>query len=159
MKPFFKLTSILAMALFSSLAMAEIKLTTTAETEITQTNAQGEKITKRVPATRVVPGSEVIYTITAKNSGSEPADDVVVTNPIPKQTVYIEGSAAGSGTDITFSVDNGKSFHPPAELTVPGPEGKPHPATAQDYTHVRWRLQFELKPGDAAPLWYRVRVK
>lgn len=159
MKPFTNISVILAMALFSSMAMAEIQLTTVAETEVTQRNPQGEEIIQRVPATRVVPGTEVIYTITAKNSGAETAQNVVVTNPIPEQTVYIAGSAAGPGTDITFSVDNGKTFHRSGELMVQNASGKPRRANAEDYTHVRWLLRFQLEPSDEAPVWYRVRVK
>jgi uncharacterized repeat protein (TIGR01451 family) len=139
--------------------MADIELTTTAQVEVTETNAQGEEVVKRQPATQVVPGKEVIYTIRANNTGAEPAESIVVTNPIPQHTEYVEGSAFGSGTDITFSVDGGKSYGKPGQLTVKTADGKTRPATSRDYTHVRWIFQFELQPGQEAPVWYRVRVK
>ena len=159
MKPIIQLSALLLLALFSRTLLAEIALTTVAETEVTELSAQGKKIVKRVPAESVVPGSEVIYTITAKNTGSEPADNIVVTNPIPAQTVYIEGSAFGAGSKIAFSVDGGKSFDTAGNLKVKDANGKSRAATAEDYTHVRWTLTFSLKPGESAPVWYRVRVK
>jgi len=159
MKTINLLSSFLLLVLFSGQAMAQIKVTTVAEVEVTQINKQGEKVVKRTKASRVVPGTEVIYTITAKNTGNEPADNIVVTNPIPKQTVYVEGSAFGAGTTITFSVDGGKTYNTPAKLTVKNAAGIPRPATAEDYTNVRWTLQFNLQPGQEAPVWYRARVK
>lgn len=159
MKTFINIGSILLLTMFSNIVLADIQLTTVAETEVTETNTQGEKIVKRKPATSIVPGSVVIYTITAKNTGNEPANNIVVTNPIPKQTVYIDGSAFGSGTNISFSVDGGKSYGKPQQLTVKDAKGKPRAATAEDYTNIRWTFQFDLKPGQEAPVWYRVRVK
>ncbi len=159
MKPLIHLSAILLLALFSRTLLAEIALTTVAETEVTEVSAQGKKIVKRVPAESVVPGSEVIYTITAKNTGSEPADNIVVTNPVPAQTVYVEGSAFGAGSKIAFSVDGGKSYATAGSLKVRDASGKARAATTEDYTHVRWTLTFSLKPGESAPVWYRVRVK
>jgi uncharacterized repeat protein (TIGR01451 family) len=159
MKTITHISGVLLLALFSNQVMADIELSTTAQVEVTETNAQGEKVVKRQPAKQVVPGKEVIYTIRAKNTGAEPAGSIVVTNPIPNQTVYVDGSAFGSGTEITFSVDGGKNYGKPGQLTVKTADGTTRPATAQDYTHVRWTFQFELQPGQEAPVWYRVRVK
>ena len=153
------LSSILLLALTSGQVMAQITVTTVAEVEVTEINKQGETVVKRTKATRVVPGTEVIYTITAKNTGNEPADKLVVTNPVPEQMVYVESSAFGAGTTITFSADGGKTFNTPAKLTVEDAAGVPRPATAEDYTNVRWTLQFSLQPGQEAPVWYRARVK
>ena len=159
MKPSTRLSGLLLVALFSHAALAEITLTTVAQTETREVNEEGREVVSRTPANRVVPGSEVIYTITAKNSGAEPADNVVVTNPIPEQTVYVDSSAFGAGTEITFSVDGGKHYDAAGQLTVKEADGTSRGAIAEDYTHVRWRFQFSLGPGQKAPVWYRVRVK
>ncbi len=159
MKPFFKLTSFFTLALFSQLTLADIQLKTVAEIEVTETSPQGETVTRRKPASNVVPGSEVIYTITAHNTGAESASNIVITNPIPTHTVYIKGSAFGSGSEISFSVDGGNHFDKPEQLTIKDANGNTRPATEQDYTHIRWVLQFELKSGQKAPVWYRVRIK
>lgn len=159
MRPIVQVGILPVLALFSGMAAAEVRLTTVAETVITTTGEDGQEITRRVPATRVVPGSEVIYTITAENGGREPAGNIVVTNPVPAQTTYVDGSAAGSGTDITFSADGGQTYGKPGALVVQDAPGESRQATAEDYTHVRWRFRFELGPGEKAPVWYRVRVK
>lgn len=159
MKTTIKISTLLILAAFSSQALAQIEVKTVAEIEVTEIDKQGKKTVKRVPPSKVVPGTEVIYTITAKNTGNEPADNIVVTNPVPKETVYVDGSAFGAGTNITFSVDGGKSYAEAEKLTVKDQAGKPRAATAKDYTHVRWTFQFNLQPGQEAPVWYRVRVK
>ena len=159
MKTLIKLSTILTLAMFSSLALAQIEVKTVAEIEVTEINDKGEKIVKRAAPTTVVPSTEVIYTITAKNTGTDPADNIVVTNPVPKETVYVDGSAFGAGTNITFSVDGGKAYAKPDKLKVKDKDGKPRPATAKDYTHVRWTFLFNLQPSQEAPVWYRARVK
>ena len=159
MKTLIALSTSLLLSIVSNVALADIELETISELEITEVNAKGEKKVKRVPAKTVVPGSFVVYTITAKNTGAEQADNVVVTNPIPKQVQYIDGSATGAGTDITFSVDGGKQYEKPNKLTVKDAEGKPRPATAVDYTHVRWVFNSNLQPGQERAVSYRVQVK
>lgn len=159
MKLFTNISTGLFLAIFSSQLMAQIEVTAVAEIEVSETNAQGEKIVKRTAATSVVPGTEVIYTITAKNTGSEVADNIVVTNPVPKQTVYVDGSAIGPDTVITFSADGGNSYDTAQKLMTTDADGKPRAATAEDYSHVRWTFQFNLDPGQQADVWYRARVK
>ena len=110
------------------------------------------------PATKVVPGTEVIYTITVSNLGDEPADSVVVTDPIPENTTYVDRSAFGAGTKITFSVDGGKSYDLAGKLKVKDAAGNLRAATASDYTHIRWVLNFTLKPKDVAPVWFKARL-
>jgi len=159
MNPLIKISAILLLTFFASQALAAIELKTVAEIEITETDEKGKKTVKRIPPTHVVPGTEVIYTITATNSGDQVAENVNVTDPVPKDMVYIDGSAFGSGTTITFSVDGGKNFDKPEKLTVKDEKGNPRRASASDYTHIRWTFQFKLKPGDVAPVWFRARVK
>ena len=159
MKTLNTLSTILLLAMFSSQVVADIKLKTIAEMEVKKTNAKGEVTIKREAVKTATPGTEVIYTIKARNTGKENANSVVVTNPIPKQMTYIDGSAFGAGTDITFSVDGGKNYAKPNKLTVKDKDGKDIPATASDYTTVRWIFNFALKPGQEAAVWYRAKVK
>ena len=159
MKRLINISASLLLAVFSSQLMAQIEVTTVAETEITETDAQGKKSIKRTAAVSVIPGTEVIYTITAKNTGNEPASNIVVNNPVPANTVYVDGSAFGADTVITFSVDGGKSYGKAEELTVIDAAGNSRAARAEDYTHVRWTLQVELQAGQQAEVWYRARVK
>lgn len=159
MKTLTRMIAALLLALASSSAAAQIEVSTIAQIEIVETGEDGKQTIRREAATRVVPGTEVIYTITAKNAGNEPADKVVVTNPVPAQTRYVDGSAAGANTDITFSVDGGKTWGTAGTLTVVDTRGESRAATAEDYTHVRWTLRSDLAPGRQLPVWYRAQVK
>ena len=159
MNTFCKLSITLLLTFFASHVLAAIELKTVAEIDKTEIDKSGTKIVKRIPAIKVIPGTEVIYTITATNSGDKAAENISVKDPIPKNMIYVEGSAFGSGTSITFSVDGGKTFDKPENLTVKDAKGKPRRAIASDYTHIRWILNFTLKPGDVAPVWFRAKLK
>lgn len=159
MKTLISISTALLLAFVSSPVLAQIEVSTTAEIEVIELNPDGTESVSRKAADRVVPGTEVIYTITAKNAGDAPADEVVVTNPVPAQTRYVEGSAAGANTDVTFSVDGGNTWGRAESLTVADANGEPRAATADDYTHVRWTLKSSLAPAQQQPVWYRARVK
>jgi len=159
MKLLIKINSAILLTLFASQAFAAIELKTMAEIEVTEIDAQGKKKIKRTPATLVVPGTEVIYTITATNKGTKAAANINVKDPIPKDMVYVDGSAQGKNTVINFSVDDGKTYASPKKLTVKNSQGKPIPAAAKDYTNIRWTFKSELKPKQSASVWFRARVK
>jgi uncharacterized repeat protein (TIGR01451 family) len=142
----------------SAYAAADIRLKAVAEVEVPVVNDKGETELKRMPATKVIPGTEVIYTITVSNVGDQPADGVVVTDPIPENTTYVDRSAFGAGTKITYSVDGGNSYDLPDKLKVKDAAGNLRGTTASDYTHIRWVLNFTLKPKDVAPVWFKARL-
>ncbi|MDX1498758.1 MAG: hypothetical protein R3176_02600 [Woeseiaceae bacterium] len=99
-----------------------------------------------VPAETVIPGEQVFYTITFRNVGAEPVENVVITNPIAAELRYVDGSAFGPGTEVQFSVDGGRTFAAAADLTVTE-DGESRPATAEDFTHIRWKLSSDLATG------------
>ena len=80
-----------------------------AETEIEVKNAQGVVEKKRVPLDKATPGTEVIYTTTFTNQGSKPASNIAITNPVPANTTFVGGSTFVENTDVTFSIDGGKT--------------------------------------------------
>jgi uncharacterized repeat protein (TIGR01451 family) len=135
----------------SAAAMAEgtVDIRTVVQKEEVVINDEGESVKRLVDADVVIPGETVFYTITFRNVGDEPADDVVITNPIADSLVYVDGSAFGPGTDIQFSVDGGASFAAADELTVVE-NGIQRKAAAGDYTHVRWVMNNELAAGAQA---------
>jgi uncharacterized repeat protein (TIGR01451 family) len=159
MKLLIKISAVFLLTIFASQVFAAIELKTVAEIETTKTDGKGKKEIKRTPATIVVPGTEVIYTITATNTGNKAAANINVKDPIPKDMVYVDGSAFGKNTTITFSVDDGKNYASSKKLTVKNSQGKPIPATAKDYTNIRWTFKSELKPKQSASVWFRARVK
>jgi uncharacterized repeat protein (TIGR01451 family) len=136
-----------------------IELKAVAEVEMEVINAKGEKELTRVPVTRVVPGDEVVYTLLYTNIGQEPADNVVITDPVPEHMIYTEGSASGADTVITFSVDNGATYDLPAKLKIVDADGKTRPAKGADYTHIRWTLTKSLTPGGKGHVSFRALLE
>src|SRR5688572_2199214 len=82
-----------------------IELKTAAETEQEYVNEQGQKALRLVPAGKVVPGNDVVWTVTARNICSAAAADIVIANPVPEHMSYVVDSAMGVGADITYSLD------------------------------------------------------
>jgi hypothetical protein len=72
---------------------------------------------------------------------------------------YLDDTAAGPGADISYSIDGGHTFDRPENLKVIGPDGQKHPATAADYTHIRWQLRHILKGKSVAFARFRAVVR
>lgn len=140
-------------------AQGSIELKSVVEMEVKAFNDEGQKVTVRKPAGKVVPGNEVIYTTYYTNIGNEPADSVVITNPVPDDLIFIDGSAAGKNTKITFSVDYGKTYDLPDALFIKGANGKKRPALASEYTHIKWELTKSLPPEGEGFVTFKAKLK
>lgn len=142
-------------------AAPQIKIDVVAEKEQTVLE-NGDEVVERVPAETILPGETLIFTVHYENSGSDEARSVVVTNPIPAGTAYVPESADGKSSEVAFSVDDGKSYADPAKLSVEAKDsnGKltKRPASAEEYTHVRWVIS-EIPAGGHGELAFRARVK
>ncbi len=134
-----------------------IELTTTAAVEQEFRNSQGRRQSRLVPPSKVVPGDEVVWTITARNICKQAVEKIVIANPVPQHMKFVGGSADGSGTTVTYSID-GESFGPAAALTVKAPDGTARPAPPEAFRHVRWTYQGALAPGALASVHYRAIV-
>lgn len=145
-----------AFASASATAQNCIELTTTAESEQQYVNEQGQQATRLVPLEKPVPGSEVVWTITAKNVCDKPVENVAIANPVPEHMTYVANTAMGVGTDIAYSID-GKSFQAPAALTV-SEGGEQRAAKPEEYRAVRWTYKASFAPGSTAFVRYRARV-
>ena len=156
-------TLTLILALMAGFAYAQepgqIVLNSIIQKEIEVVNEKGEREIKLVEAGNAIPGDELILTINYTNQGTEPAENVVLVNPVPEYTVYVADSAGGEGTSVTFSVDDGVSYGSPDSLTVTGEDGKPRAAVPDDYTHIRWVRTGSLLPGQGGNVFFRVRLK
>ncbi|MBT8145094.1 MAG: DUF11 domain-containing protein [Gammaproteobacteria bacterium] len=140
----------LILLLLPALAIAAdgtLQVQTQAQKEVTVVTDEGEEQTRLVPVTTVVPGDEVIYTITFTNVGDQVAQAITITDPVPAEMRYIDGTAFSAGAELQFSVDGGDSWGVAEELIVSDAEGKPRPAQASDYTHIRWVMRHPIKPG------------
>ena len=133
---------------FSAFAQEEgsLDIRTVVQKQEVVVNENGESENRLVAVESVVPGERVFYTITFTNVGDEPAQNVVITNPIAAELSYVEGSAFGPGMDVEFSVDGGATFADAADLTVTV-DGETRAAGPDDFTHIRWVMQGELNSG------------
>lgn len=143
----------------SAQAAGDVSFSSIAEVEVAQVNDKGERVLVRQPADLVQPGEVTIYTNSFTNKGKQPAEDIVVNNPIPANTEYLNGSATEKGYELLFSVDQGKNFGKAKELTLPDGKGGQRQAEPKDYTHIRWTMLEPLNPGATGVLEFRVRVK
>lgn len=125
-----------------------ILVQTVAEKEETYVTPDGERATRLVPVATVVPGDTVIYTVTFTNVSDADAENIVVTDPVPGEMVYVHGSAFGPGTNISFSADNGERFAALDDLTVVDEAGNERPVRPTDITHIRWVLRTPLPAGE-----------
>jgi uncharacterized repeat protein (TIGR01451 family) len=124
-----------------------------------EVDESGERTTELVAVDTAVPGDEVVYTVTFTNVGVEPAENILITNPIPPQMRYVSGTAFGPGTEIEYSVDGGSSWGIPQALRVSTSNGSERLAEADDYTHIRWALYSPLEVGERGFARFRAVVR
>ena len=143
----------------TGLALAQeesgVVLEAQAEVEVEVVNEKGETEIHRTKAALVTPGDEVIYTIRYVNAGEKPAEDVVITNPVPEHMACRTVEETPETILVTLSVDGGNTFDALENLTVLNEEGETRPADIADCTHVRWALAQALPPGESGQVSYR----
>jgi uncharacterized repeat protein (TIGR01451 family) len=142
-----------AQAIAQAPAKGCIELKTTAEIEKEVVNARGEKSKALVPAVKVIPGTEVTWTVVANNVCKQASDKVTINNAVPEHMTLVPNSVTGQGSDISYSLD-GKTFASADKLTVQE-NGAARPARAEEYKHIRWEFKDSLQPGASATARFR----
>lgn len=156
-KKFIGFAMVLAFALGSQAVHAQsqncVKLETVAQTEKEVTDAKGVKTKVLETAGKIIPGTEVFWTVKANNTCQQNSDKVTINNPVPDHMTYVPNSASGPGSDIAFSLD-GKTYAAAAELKVQE-NGVLRPARADEIRFIRWEFKSALKPGASALAQFR----
>lgn len=140
-------------------ADAGIRIASIAETEIEVVASDGRKQIKRTALDRAIPGTEVIFTNRLENITGKPAQQLVIDNPIPKETAYKGGSAFGKDMQISYSADGGKTFDLAAKLLVKGADGRQRVALPDEYTHIRWTHPGQFAAGRTGEVGFRAVVR
>jgi len=154
--------SLLALVASPVAAMAEpnLKIQMVAEKEIVVVE-DGKQVRKRVPTLEIESGAVLYFTLRIANEGDELATNVVVDNPIPEETHYLEGTAGGAKSEVLFSIDDGQSFSRPEDLVYEftrfNGEKERRKAKADMYTNVRWVVE-DVPPGGQEELFFQVKV-
>ena len=129
---------------------------------IIEVEENGQMVKRQVETGAVTAGEELIYRLQYRNSGDETATNVVLNNPIPESGVYVANSATAINSNVTFSVDDGKTYKQQNLLTysVTQADGsvKQEQVSAEQYTHVRWVIN-DIAPGAAGEVSFKVLVK
>ena len=139
----------------AALAADGVSLVSKVFVERVETTPEGRSVTTRAEPDVVIPGDRLVFVLSYRNDGAEPATDLVLTNPVPDSVVF-------SGTDdqrAVVSVDGGKTWGALGSLTVVGTDGASRPAEAADVTHIRWSLDRPVPGGAAGELSFRGLVK
>ena len=147
-------------------AQPKVQLRLTADKKMVQKDTAGkDKVTwvSLQGNVTVQPGDVLRYTVTGANNGSRPATNLVVTQPIPKQTAYVLNSSSIIKTTatVTYSIDNGKTFvaKPTVQVKLANGKVETRPAPAEVYTHVRWKFTDAIAAKSTIGAVYQVRVK
>lgn len=108
------------------------------------------------------PDDILVYTISYSNTRESALQNASVVDPIPEGAEYILGSAEGRNTNITYSIDDGRSYtSPPVKYTILNPDGSREEkiATPDMYTHIKWNFNRPLSPGQSGLLKFKVLIK
>lgn len=87
------------------------------------------------------PGDTITYTITYHNIGTSAAQDIVISNPVPAKTVYVERSAAGDEAEITVD------------------RRKVNPPQVGEVTGVNWKVKKKVAPGQEGTVSFKAVVQ
>ena len=133
----------------SAPAVAQNDVALSSDVKVERTTVEnGQSRTTLAAPEGVVPGDRLLFTTSYANGGSAPAENFVVTNPLPSAVALAE-------TDESFevSVDGGKTFAALDTLSVTDPEAGNRPAELGDVTHIRWVLA-RVAQGESGVLSY-----
>lgn len=142
----------------SAASKGHINVDSKAHKLVSYVDQSGKKQNKLLPASKVLPGEIVQYSTNFTNISKKPADNISITNPIPKHTTYLANTAEGKNCNIVYSIDGGKNWAKPEQLKIKNSEGKLVTAKASDYTHIRWVYQGDLEPEEKKTVSFRVKL-
>ena len=161
MNIFSKLTVICAacVALVASPALAAVQdqaIALEGEVKAVKTirDAAGNSTTQLVEPKLIVPGDRLLFTTSYRHTGSEAADNFVVTNPLPKAVRL----APDADPSLVVSVDGGETFGTLETLSVATETGGTRTATHADVTHVRWTIA-SIAPGESGRIAFPVIIR
>ena len=135
----------------AAMAAGHVTLASDVFVERVQRDAEGRATTVLEPPKAVAPGDRLIFVLSYRNGGDEPASDFVVTNPVPDAVAF----AGADGVEPEVSIDWGRSWGRLSSLTVARSDGAVRPAAPADVTHVRWSIRQPIPAGQGGKLSFR----
>lgn len=121
-------------------------------------DAQGHEAVRVVAPAKVIPGTVMLYTITAHNSCKSVSDHLAITNPVPEHMQYLGGTAAPEGAEMEFSVD-AVQFGKLESLAAHDADGSSRPARSEDVRSIRWTFVKGLAADQSVSVQFRATVQ
>jgi uncharacterized repeat protein (TIGR01451 family) len=123
-----------------------------------------ERASKRISVEKagpVSPGEVVSYTMNSVNEGSAAAREYKAVGQIPRSATFVAGSALGSNSQVSYSIDNGQQFSVQPMIDQKQADGtmKKVAAPVSMYTQVRFAWADPLAAGGKLVASYQVRIK
>jgi uncharacterized repeat protein (TIGR01451 family) len=123
--------------------------------ERTISEADGKSKVLLLAPTVVTPGDRLIFILNYHNVGATPANNFVITNPLPEAVSY-QGAADPTAQ---VSIDGGKVWGSLTTLKVQEADGTSRAARPEDVTHVRWAMKNAIPAGAQGKLSFRGLVR
>ena len=162
------LAAVALVALGAAAAVAQKQLAARAtgrpEIKVTLSGAvaRGQESVALDKAGSVHPGEVLDWKITSANEGDGAARQYKTVGHVPQGTSFVAGSATAEyGAEVTYSIDNGKSFaaQPTVEEKQADGTVKRVAAPVSMYTEVRYEWADPLAAGSTLTANYKVRVR
>ena len=118
----------------------------------------GNEVRTYALAEEVAPGDEVRYSLAYANEGAVSVEAVSLVMPVPAEVTYIETSAGGTPSTITYSVDGGTNFAARDSLVVTGEDGA-RLASADEITHIKWAFTEPIPAAATGRISFRAVLK
>lgn len=137
----------------AALAASQVTLASEVFVERVLKDPNGKARTVLEPPRAMVSGDRLVFVLSYRNRGAEPAADFVVTNPVPDAVAF----AGAENAEV--SVDWGRNWGQLASLTVRRSDGTFRPARPGDVTHVRWSIRQAIAAGQTGTLSFRALAR
>lgn len=138
----------------AALAADNVTLSSHAFVEKVKPGPNGKPVTVLEEPRLVTPGDKLVFELSYRNQGAQPATGFVITDPIPSAVTFAGAASPGA----VYSVDGGRTWGPLAALRVATANGASRPATAADVTTVRWNFPA-IPAGAGGKVSFRGVVK
>jgi uncharacterized repeat protein (TIGR01451 family) len=138
----------------AAFAADNVTLSSHAFVEKVKPGPNGKPVTVLEEPKLVTPGDKLVFELSYRNQGAQPATGFVITDPIPSAVTFAGAVSPGA----VYSVDGGRTWGPLAALRVATANGGSRPATATDVTTVRWNFPA-IPAGAGGKVSFRGVVK
>lgn len=137
-----------------------------AQEDLILTEAFAQKITadgRLLDQSALASGDLVQIGVRVRNEGKHTLKHAIVTQPLPESLVYVDSRPTGNrnASQLTafYSVDQGRFFSTLDLLKIKREDGVEYPASPADVSHIRWILDYPLRPRQSTLLSFQAIVR